>query len=176
MKRSWAFLLAFVLVVAGYTLTRSSFIRQAPSSACVAADFTPRWVTGTGAAGTLYAWVQMKKVSTHHCYLSGWPNMTLSASGGASTPGLTHQSRDAALGDWNSRPLHVRKDYQLWPTKGQYVGVALSFVDDSTCGRVARLRLAWDHTSISVRPSYMVFQCNVDSGQMSQFFIAQPAT
>ena len=178
MKRGVATLVIFAVVAIGYTAARQQFhggttSTTLPSTRCTSTQLASSWIDGTGAAGTLHAWVKMTNTSSATCSIPS--DVTLAAfdsSGGSLPIDLAAQSSAGQLVDWNDNPIPVSGAALVKVEAGQSVAVAISFVNDSSCSTVSQLRLSWSGGSTSLAPHYFVSQCNGPSGLVSQVYLA----
>ena len=179
MKRGLATLALFVVVAVGYTVARGNFIQTtttttAPvSNFCSADQLTTKWIDGTGAAGTLYAWVKVTNSSNATCVIPSQPSISFFDAAGGSLPAdLIQQSTDGQLLDWSDNPISTTGSSSVTLEAGSSVALALSFVNDASCSTVSLMRLSWTNGSVAVAPHYLVSQCNGPSGLRSRLYLA----
>ena len=179
MRRGLLSLLIFAIIAVGYTATRRQFdatpstTTKPTSLHCTSGQLTTTWVDGTGAAGTLYAWVKVTNTSATSCTLPSDPEISyLDAAGGSLPSDLNVQSDDGQLLDWNDNPIAAKGSSTVVLDSGSSAALALSFINDSSCSVVSLFRLSWNGESTSVAPRYLVSQCNGPSGLHSRVYLA----
>jgi hypothetical protein len=177
-RRGLATLLIFAVVAVGYTLARQQFnatpgtTTTLASNRCTSEQLRSSWIDGTGAAGTLHAWVKITNTSSSACEIPSHPTLTAFDNGGGKLPtDLADQTSNGQLVDWNDNPIIVNGANAVQVEAGQSVAVALSFVNDSSCSTVSLLRLSWSGGSTSLSPHYFVSQCNGPSGLISRVYL-----
>ena len=180
MRRGLATLLVFALVAVGYTVARPQFngtpatTTTLASDQCTSDQLASSWIDGTGAAGTLHAWVKITNTSSSTCEIPSHPTVSaFNAGGGLLSVDLTLQSSDGQLVDWNDNPITANGANTVRVTSGQSVAVAISFVNDSSCPTVSLLRFAWSNGSTTLSPHYFVSQCNGPSGLISRVYTVE---
>lgn len=177
MRRGLVTLLIFAVVALGYTVARQQFdgtpttTSVPPSGNCRSDQLASTWVDGTGAAGTLYAWVTMTNTSSQRCSIPPHPITASFDAAGALLPAeFTVQSADGQLVDESNYPIPVDGATAVQLEPNQSASVALSFSNDSSCPTVSLLRLRWTGGSASLAPHYLVSPCNGSSGLISRVY------
>ena len=181
MKRSALAFMIFAVLAVGYTVSRQAFVVSPDTTTtttttsgavgwCVGPELARRWINGTGAAGTLHAWVKLTNIATTPCRLPEYVTLTYLLADGTMEPAnLERQPLSTPLLDWRDRPVAPSAGPIEIPPAGQ-AAVSLSFPNDSRCPAVLQLNLAWAKGSRWVLPTYLVSQCNGTNGTVSRVF------
>lgn len=180
MKRGAVTFVVFAVLAVGYTITRDRFdatptsTTTVPSNVnCSTRQVTTSWVDGSGAAGTVYAWVKITNTSNSRCSLPAWPSVEFLDASNSSLPSdLSRQNSDGLLLDWNQQPINVSNVGPIDLPPGSSAALALSFLNDSSCSLVSKMTLSWSGASVSVAPHYLVSSCNGPGGLISPLFLA----
>ena len=179
MRRGLATLLVFAVVAIGYTVARQQIDGTATTTTiptsenCISDQLTSTWVDGTGAAGTLHAWVEITNTSSTACSIPSHPILaSFTSSGGLLPADFTDQSADGQLVDVNDNPIPIGGAATVRLEPGRTAAIALSFVNDASCSTVSLFRLSWEGGSTTLAPHYLVSQCNGPSGLISKVYLA----
>ena len=176
MRRGLLTFVVFAVVAVGYTAGRQQFAGSPSTTTnrtvgwCVGPELASKWIDGTGAAGTLHAWIKLTSVSNAPCRLPAYVDMTYRLSDGSQvTADLERLPSAEPLLDWRDRPIDATTG-PVVIAPSESVAIALSFPNDAQCPSVGQVQLEWTGGSRSVLPTYLVSQCNGTRGTVSRVF------
>ena len=195
MSRAWKSLAVFFAFVAIYTVSRHtvhSGVTPSTSSTtsvltststvidaqttCLGSDFRGVFNQGQGAAGTIYASVTLKKITTGSCTIKGWPVLTLQDRTGGVLVSTPHNVPDggAPLTFTDSRANKAPSLVTEFMNSTTSFSLAYSDVptNAATCPDAVNIAVAFKSggSVVSVTPSFPVAPCNNGTLWLSPFY------
>lgn len=176
MKRGVVTFVVFAILAVGYTLGRQQFAASPSTTTdntlnwCAGPELATHWIDGTGAAGTLHAWIKITNVGNSPCRLPSYLRLVYRLMDGTQeVADLEKLPSTSPVLDWKDRPIDPMAS-PVVVTPSESVAIALTFPNDSQCSSVGQVQLEWTKGSRSVLPTYLVSQCNGTRGTVSPVF------
>ncbi len=147
------------------------------TAACLAQNFTGRYVEGQGAAGTIYASVVVTKTSLGSCTLDGWPTLTLQDRLGAVvTSNVVREPSGGSTAVQFPAAGANHAPQRLTLTNGQSATFSLGYSDVATgtaqCADAVTLNVQFvtAGATVTITPPYPVQPCNHAQVWISPFY------
>ena len=165
---------AFVLI---YTVARGDLQHKSTDtvipnvSMCTAKQLSPTWITGTGAAGSVFSWIQLTNNGST-CKLPTWLSVSSSRKG-ASSENFARVANNSQLARQDNSAIRPSKRGVV-VVADQSAYIAISFSDGYSCPPADLVALSWKGEtateSTTLVPTYLATSCAGNSVVMSPVY------